>query len=100
MICWQLIFLQSKVNRAAYDGDRLPSQNWDWPQGTWFQNRLRYLRKAQRPVQGNNRADLETGLQSPREYKGKLRGQATLKEFGNGMPTMFDRQRGQVPGLH
>jgi hypothetical protein len=23
----------------------------------------------------------------------------TLKEFSNGMPTMFDRQRGQVPGL-
>jgi hypothetical protein len=36
MICWQLIFLQSKVNRGAYDGDRLPAQNWDWPRELGF----------------------------------------------------------------
>jgi hypothetical protein len=42
---WQLIFQQSKANNGAYDGDRLPMQNWDWPQGTWFQKRLRYLER-------------------------------------------------------
>jgi hypothetical protein len=44
---WQLIFQQSKVNNGAYDGDRLPAQNWHWPQGTWLQKRLRYLRKSE-----------------------------------------------------
>jgi len=43
---WQLIFQQSKVNKGAYDGDRLPAQNWHWPQGTWLQKRLRYLRRS------------------------------------------------------
>ena len=42
----QLIFQQSKVNNGAYDGDRLPAQNWHWPQGTWLQTRLRYLREG------------------------------------------------------
>jgi hypothetical protein len=98
MICWQLIFLQSKVNRGTYDGDRLPAQNWDWPQGTWFQNRLRYLRKTQQIVHCDHRPDLEAASLGPREYK--LQKTTTLKEFGNGMPTMFDRQRGQVPRLH
>jgi hypothetical protein len=43
---WQLIFQQSKVNNGAYNGDRLPAQNWHWPQGTWLQTRLRYLRQG------------------------------------------------------
>jgi hypothetical protein len=43
---WQLIFLQSKANNGPYDGDRLPLQNWNWPQETWLQKRLRYLRKS------------------------------------------------------
>jgi len=43
---WQLIFQQSKVNNGAYDGDRLPAQNWHWPQGTWLQTRLRSLREG------------------------------------------------------
>jgi hypothetical protein len=47
MSSWQLIFQQSKVNNGAYDGDRLPPQNWDWPRGTWFQTRLRHLRGGQ-----------------------------------------------------
>jgi hypothetical protein len=45
MSAWQLIFSQSKVNNGFYDGDRLVSQNWEWPKKTWFQNRLRDLRK-------------------------------------------------------
>ena len=28
---WQLVFLQSKVNGAAYHGEQLPRQNWKWP---------------------------------------------------------------------
>ena len=42
---WQLMFLQSKVNDNPYNGDSLATQNWAWPQGTWFQKRLRYLRR-------------------------------------------------------
>lgn len=45
MSAWQIIFSQSKVNNGFYDGDRLVSQNWEWPKETWFQNRLRDLRK-------------------------------------------------------
>jgi hypothetical protein len=48
MNSWQLIFLQSKVNNGAYYGDLLTPQVWDWPERTWFQERLRYLRKDQR----------------------------------------------------
>ena len=43
MTSWELIFLQSRVNNGAYNGDHLPAQNWDWPRGTWFQERLRYI---------------------------------------------------------
>lgn len=37
---WQLIFLQSKVNGAAYRGEDLPGRNWDWPKDTYLQRRL------------------------------------------------------------
>jgi hypothetical protein len=49
---WQLIFQQSKVNNGPYGGDLLPAQNWDWPQETWFQKRLRYLRVVNRYRKG------------------------------------------------
>ncbi len=94
MSYWQLIFLQSKVNRGAYDGDRLPRQNWDWPQQTWFQKRLRYFRKTQQILQCKGRAG-----PSQYEYKEKkLQRHIAFKEIGNGMPTMLDRQRGEIPG--
>ena len=38
---WQLVFLQSKVNGAAYNGEELPGRNWDWPKDTYLQRRLR-----------------------------------------------------------
>ena len=38
---WQLVFLQSKVNGAAYRGEQLPRRNWNWPQDTYLQQRLR-----------------------------------------------------------
>jgi hypothetical protein len=44
---WQLMFLQSKVNDKPYFGDSLATQNWVWPQDTWFQKRLRRLRVKQ-----------------------------------------------------
>ena len=46
MSLWQLIFVQSKVNRGVYCGDRLLTQNWKWPNETWFQTRLHELRKS------------------------------------------------------
>jgi len=42
---WQSIFLQSKVNGAAYNGEHLLALNWEWPKGTFLQRRLEYLRK-------------------------------------------------------
>ncbi len=46
MKSWELIFRQSRVNNGTYDGDRLPGQNWQWPQDTWLQTRLLYLRRG------------------------------------------------------
>ena len=46
MNSWELIFTQSRANNGTYDGDRLPGNNWQWPRGTWFQTRLRYLRRG------------------------------------------------------
>ena len=50
MNSWQLMFLQSKANNNPYNGDNLVTQNWAWPQGTWFQKRLRYLRKKRQQM--------------------------------------------------
>ena len=47
---WQLIFSQSKVNGAAYNGDALERYNWNWPKGTYFQRRLsrmKYLKSTE-----------------------------------------------------
>jgi len=38
---WQLVFLQSKVNGAPYNGEQLPGRSWDWPKDTYLQRRLR-----------------------------------------------------------
>ncbi len=45
--CWQLIFLQSKVNGAPYNGETLPGESWDWPKDTYFQRRLRLIKILQ-----------------------------------------------------
>jgi hypothetical protein len=37
---WQLIFMQSKVNGAVYNGEELPGRNWEWPKDTYLQRRL------------------------------------------------------------
>jgi hypothetical protein len=44
---WQLIFMQSKVNGAPYNGEALPGHNWDWPKETYLQRRLQRLRPSQ-----------------------------------------------------
>ena len=41
---WQLIFMQSKVNGAPYNGDELPGRHWNWPKDTYLQRRLRKQR--------------------------------------------------------
>jgi hypothetical protein len=38
MTSWELIFLQSRVNNGAYNGNDLPAQNRDWPRNTWFKS--------------------------------------------------------------
>jgi hypothetical protein len=48
MSLWQIIFLRSKVNHARYEGDHLLTSNWNWPKETWFQLRLRDLRRVTR----------------------------------------------------
>jgi len=51
MNSWQLMFLQSRANNSfSYIGDSLATQNWAWPQGTWFQKRLRYLREKRQQM--------------------------------------------------
>jgi hypothetical protein len=44
MKAWESIFYQSPVNNGRYDEDELPQVNWDWPNDTWFQSRLHYMR--------------------------------------------------------
>lgn len=43
------IFQISKVNGAHYFGDQLPSQAWKWPDGTWFQSRLKIINEYNKP---------------------------------------------------
>ena len=50
---WQRIFLQSKVNGAAYYGEELPGRNWNWPKDTYLQRRLRKPRFFQ-PSENSN----------------------------------------------
>jgi hypothetical protein len=45
--CWQLIFLQSKVNGAPYNGETLPGESWEWPKDTYFQRRLHLIKILQ-----------------------------------------------------
>jgi hypothetical protein len=49
---WQVIFLQSKVNGAPYNGEALRGQSWDWPKDTYFQRRL-HLIKILQPAEGS-----------------------------------------------
>ena len=37
---WQLIALQSRANGCLYQFEKLPQIKWQWPTGTWLQERL------------------------------------------------------------
>jgi len=62
MSYWQLVFLQSKANNGPYDEDELPQLNWKWPQGTWLQKRLRYVRETRQILQRINPRNLGAAL--------------------------------------
>ena len=47
---WQLVFLQSKVNGAQYDGEELPGRNWNWPKDTYLQRRLQQFNRWLQPA--------------------------------------------------
>ena len=42
---WQLVFLQSKVNGTLCAEEWLSSRSWKWPENTYLQRRLNYLRR-------------------------------------------------------
>ena len=44
---WQLVFSQSKVNGALYEGENLTHSRWRWPTNTYLQRRRSYLRSSQ-----------------------------------------------------
>jgi hypothetical protein len=41
---WQMVFSQSKVNGAHYDGEELQIFPWHWPTDTFLQRRRRLLK--------------------------------------------------------
>ena len=44
---WQLVFGQSKVNGARYDGENLNTSPWCWPTNTYLQRRRQLLKNSQ-----------------------------------------------------
>lgn len=50
---WQLVFSQSKVNGAAYSGEQLQGQVWNWPRDTFLQRRLQQMRWYQSTDKSN-----------------------------------------------
>jgi hypothetical protein len=50
---WQLVFAQSKVNGAFYQGEHLPGQNWNWPKDTFLRRRLREVKWDQAADRAN-----------------------------------------------
>lgn len=44
---WQLVFGQSKVNGARYDGENLATSRWRWPTNTYLQRRRQLLKNSQ-----------------------------------------------------
>jgi hypothetical protein len=55
---WQLVFAQSKVNGAPYNGEQLPGCHWDWPKDTYLQRKLRQSRWDQSLDETSGKADL------------------------------------------
>jgi len=44
---WQVVFGQSKVNGARYDGENLTTSPWRWPTNTYLQRRRQLLKNSQ-----------------------------------------------------
>jgi hypothetical protein len=86
MTSWELIFLQSRVNHGAHDGDHLPAQNWDWPRGTWFQERLYYLRAGRRQIAQRS------------SFKMKSANGPTVSPVSPGQESTTMANQGQIPG--
>ena len=88
MSLWQIIFLRSKVNHARYEGDPLLTSNWNWLKETWFQLRLRDLRRVTpRSLRRINPAKM--GSDHARKRIGGLENSAE-SYFGVGMPSRSD----------
>jgi hypothetical protein len=41
---WQLVFFNSRVNGAPYEGENLEGHTWNWPKDTYLQRRLQEIR--------------------------------------------------------
>jgi hypothetical protein len=82
MTSWELIFLQSRVNDGAYDGDHLPAQNWDWPRETWFQERLYYLRARRQQIAQRNSLNMTHANGSTVSQVGSAHKSTTMGEPG------------------
>jgi hypothetical protein len=87
MSLWQIIFLRSKVNHARYEGDRLLTSNWNWPKETWFQLRLRDLRRVTR--QASEGSTRQRWAATTRKRISGLENSAE-SYFGVGMPSRSD----------
>ena len=60
---WQMVFSQSKVNGAYYDGEKLPPLPWDWPKDTFLQRRRQLLKSSNAPSVPSVMSDrLEAGI--------------------------------------
>ncbi len=81
-INWRLLFEQSKANGGLYREDNLPleGRGGGWPEGTWFQKRLRHVREQQ----GKGVA-----------YKAKA--DILQRILGRDKDTMLGTQRGKSP---
>jgi hypothetical protein len=62
MSYWQAILFQSNPRPSSYDEASLPTQNWRWPQETWFQTRLGRLRKLRAQMVQQRTGTIATGL--------------------------------------
>jgi len=58
---WQLVFLQSKTNGCFYDFAALPQANWQWPQKTWFRERLRKISLRDGELDSTSRMGIMAG---------------------------------------
>jgi hypothetical protein len=63
MNAWESIFEQSPANNGHYKEDVLTEYFWDWPRGTWLQDRLEYVREHEPTA----------GLKSLRKLLGALK---------------------------